>query len=120
MSNQKKQKKEKKIGLFDLIKHLNEETENKWEMYSSVFSQYMLNKFFSMHPETLGFAEIANKIKVSDYELYLFYLYGLPKKRRYIKYVKTLKPDEEMQSIMDKYQITHEKAKRYKKMMESL
>jgi hypothetical protein len=105
-----------KKTLFDLLNHLSSETENRWEEYASVYNSFMINRFMSMHSDTVFYANEMNKSRLPKEEQYLFYLTSLTKKRRFFKYTKDEK-DENLDELCAKYKINKATAKEYSELL---
>ena len=91
-------KKEKKIGLFDLIGDVSYEkrdlTRNSEEPEAALkaYSPYMANRAFSFHASSIGDANIMNSVAHLYPQLqHDFYLYGLRAEKRFSKW---FKPEE--------------------------
>jgi len=105
-----------KLSLFDIVKNLNGVTgkkkENRWYEFQSIYSVYMINKFLSMHTDTVLFVNVLNKHDMNPQDHYEFLLYYIPAKRRYGKYVKEEK-DDNVYAIAEYFDINKERAKEY-------
>jgi len=108
--------KNKKPGLFDLITHLNSSSDDRWYEFESVYNPFIINRFMSMHPETINFANEMNKTNMSKKDQYYFYLYGIPNKRRYAKYIKASK-SEMIDDICNIYHVNRGIAKQYSQLL---
>ena len=117
-----KEKKEVSIKPWDINSHLNVDKVNKWDYYKGFYNAYLTNKFFSYHPDTLFFANEMNKAyKLTNEEQYLFYLYAITyKKKRFSKFHKAEKINNEITALMEKYSINKEVAKQYLKIQKTI
>jgi len=110
-----KVEKQKPKTLFDHLSHINEiQDKNYFDTLNDAdkrtFDLYMINRFLSMDPDLI---EIINEIQPNttgcqlDKELaYKLYIEILPKKRRYLKYIKPRveeKYDKEVIDILKEY-----------------
>jgi len=86
----------------------------------SAYSPFIINRFLSMDKELLPFAFFVNFnspfwTKELQYE---FLFYAIPKKKRFIKYVKNKgKKLEKLKIIQDWFKINEEEAKEYLKIL---
>jgi hypothetical protein len=106
----------KKLDMFDVLKNLSEEKEDRWYEFSNVYNSFMITRFLSMNKDTVLFADLMNRANLTEKQQYNFYLYAIPKKRRYFKYVGT-KKDEEILEIQKTYNVRREIAKAYSKIL---
>lgn len=105
---------EKKKTLFDFINALN--YKNKIEYDKKVASAYILSLWLSHDKELL---DLTNKINpylflLKDEAIWLYYYNKIPKKRRFIKWIKkeelNKKDEKEIKDLMEKYNISKREA----------
>jgi hypothetical protein len=91
----KKEVNNKKMDIFDWLKEI---TYNKspWNSFTEEdresFNPYMVHRFLSMNPDYVDFV---NTVQVVPYDskekIYNIYLYTIPKKDMFLKYIKSTK-----------------------------
>jgi hypothetical protein len=109
------------MELFDFINDVSHEKKNIFREISEneekKYPSYLINRYFSFFPDTLFYANEMNKCQyVSGRENHHFYLYALRKKKRFTKWLKTEKIEEE-NLIMEAYSCSRQKAKEYLKIL---
>lgn len=79
-----------KNTIFDFLKDLSEQKKDILdEGNESQYSPYMVNKFLSMHPTTVMYAnEMNNRYFLCKRLQYDYYLHVIKKEKRFFKYVK--------------------------------
>lgn len=107
-----KEEKEKLPGLFDYINDLSFKKENlaaviesKTGVFPSEFVPYITIKAFGNYPDTVLLANELN-IRFGDIPAeaqYLFYLYGVPKRKRFAKFYSEDKDNTAAISALAKY-----------------
>jgi len=102
---------------FEILKHLN--SKDKLEFDMKDYNPWIINKALINNIETLFFADMMNRFAhLSSESQYQFYLQGIPKKKRYDKWVKKEETDTELiNAICEKYQCNKQLAGRYIIMM---
>ena len=98
--------------LFDLLNDLNF---HKKDLLSSDMEKdylpYMINRFVSGSLDTLYFAVRMNKVSQASKRLqYDYYLYSIPKRKRFVKWVKA-KEDKRLKLIQEYYGYSRQKAR---------
>lgn len=106
----------KKIGLFDILKNITETKEDRWYEFEKIYTPYVINRFLSMNVETLPFAYEMNKGDFTPREQYEFYLYGIPNKKRYLRYIKEEKIDK-LDVVCKYFNVSKNVAKEYLKIL---
>ncbi len=81
----------KKSKLFEILKNITETKEDRWYEFQNGYSAFIINRYLSMHKDTLPFAYEMNKGDFTDKEQYYFYLYGIPNKKRWLGYINASK-----------------------------
>jgi len=109
----------KKIGLFDFVKALAETKENLYsDDTKSQYNQFMINRAFMQHLDTVLLANEMNKCGSISNEMHHDFLYNsIDKKRRYGKWAKASDEDLELiEFLQTKYSINKEVAEEYLKL----
>ena len=108
----------KKIGLFDFVKALGETKEQLLtEETKSQYNQFMINRAFMQHIDTVLLANEMNKSSVSNEMHHDFLYYSIDKKRRYGKWAKATDEDLELiEFLQTKYCINKDVAEEYLKL----
>ena len=80
---------------FDWLKEITS-NKSKWESFTeeeqSSFNPYMMHRLLSMNPEYIEFVNLVQTFPYSDKEkIYNIYLYMIPKKNMFHKYIKSSK-----------------------------
>jgi hypothetical protein len=109
--------KKNKISIFDIITSLSQSKEDRWFEFENIYSPFIINKFLAMNDERIGLVEMMNRSKLSKKEQYYFYLYSIPNKRRYFKYIKDYK-SENVDVLCKYYSINKQKSKDYLKLLD--
>ena len=91
------------MKLFDIIKNINQSGGVlPAEDVIGNFPAFVVNRVFSNTIDSVLFANEANMMKLDEYQLYLFYYFGLPKyPRRFGKFNKVPEVNTQTQNIMD-------------------
>jgi len=106
------------LTLFDIVKNINETSEDKWIEFQYIYNPYIINRFIAMNSETIGFASIMNKLYFLPKKMqYYFYLYGIPNKKRYSKYVLKVEKNEDIDFLSKHYNVNKLVAKQYLKIL---
>lgn len=97
-------------GKTDVFKDLPDREEKK-------YPAYLINRYFSFMPDTIFFANEMNQHTHLDNKLkHHFYLYGLRKKKRFTKWIKS-EEIENLHFIKLVYECSETKAKEYLKIL---
>lgn len=97
---------------FDIASNINKKL-GHLSVDKDSFSSFVLNKIYSNTPDSIYWANEANRFTIDDNQmLYDFYYSGLKKSNRYGKWHKqaTDKEEEAILEIMECYQYSREKA----------
>jgi hypothetical protein len=83
------------MTIFDWLKEITS-NKSKWESFTeeeqSSFNPYMMHRLLSMNPEYIEFVNLVQTFPYSDKEkIYNIYLYMIPKKNMFHKYIKSSK-----------------------------
>lgn len=103
------------MNLFDWLNNITYEKEYKLTKENEKsFSVYMINQVLSCDKDYCLITEFVNSPYLSPKQVYDFYFYFLPKKKKYIKYLaKKESIDENLELIMKHFQVNIEVAKQY-------
>ena len=100
------------IKLFDFINdisHLKKDLLN--EATEREYSAYMVNRFLSMDITTIMYANEMNKFaSIPKQWQFDFYRIGVPKRKRFSKWHKQDKIEEDVKNLMQEYNYSHQKA----------
>jgi len=83
------------MTIFDWLKEITY-NKSKWESFTeeeqTSFNPYMVHRFLSMSPEYIEFVNLVQTFPYSDKKkIYNIYLYMIPKKNMFLKYIKSSK-----------------------------
>jgi hypothetical protein len=83
------------MTIFDFLKEITS-NKSKWESFTeeekASFNPYMMHRLLSMNPEYIEFVNLVQTFPYSDKEkIYSIYLYMIPKKNMFHKYIKSSK-----------------------------
>jgi hypothetical protein len=83
------------MTIFDFLKEITS-NKSKWESFTeeerTSFNPYMMHRLLSMNPEYIEFVNLVQTFPYSDKEkIYNIYLYMIPKKNMFHKYIKSSK-----------------------------
>jgi len=98
---------------FDYIASINVSKENLIvdDASEKGYEPFLTNRNFSLFPETVMYANEMNKLYQLDKKLqYDFYLYGIPKRKRFAKWPKK-QADENLKAVMEFYKYNVDKAR---------
>ena len=108
------------MQIFDWLKQI---TYNKqsWDSFTeedrASFNPYMIHRFLSMNPEYIEFVNLIQNIPYTEKEkIYKLYLYMIPKKNMFLKYIKsnrTKTRDELLQHLASHYECSLREAYEY-------
>jgi hypothetical protein len=95
-----KKEKEKEIRIFDYLNQIFYKRK-KLEYDKKISNAYMLSQWLSHDNELIEIVNDINKIQfsLSDEMIYWYYWYKVPKKRRFIKWVKKTKTKDQKKKI---------------------
>jgi hypothetical protein len=95
MKHTTKKEVSKKMSIFDWLKEI---TYNKspWNSFTEEdresFNPYMIHRFLSMNPDYVDFVNTVQTVPYTNKErVYNIYLYTIPKKDMWLKYIKSTK-----------------------------
>jgi hypothetical protein len=83
------------MTIFDWLKEITS-NKSKWESFTeeerASFNPYMMHRLLSMNPEYIEFVNLVQTFPYSDKQkIYSIYLYMIPKKNMFHKYIKSSK-----------------------------
>jgi len=83
------------MTIFDWLKEITS-NKSKWESFTeeerASFNPYMMHRLLSMNPEYIEFVNLVQTFPYSDKQkIYNIYLYMIPKKNMFHKYIKSSK-----------------------------
>ena len=108
------------MQIFDWLKQITYEKQS-WDSFTeedkTSFNPYMVHRFLSMNPEYIEFVNLIQNIPYTEKEkIYKLYLYMIPKKNMFLKYIKsnrTKTRDELLQHIASHYECSLREAYEY-------
>jgi hypothetical protein len=108
------------MQIFDWLKQITYEKQS-WDSFTeedkTSFNPYMVHRFLSMNPEYIEFVNLIQNIPYTEKEkIYKLYLYMIPKKNMFLKYIKsnrTKTKDELLQHIASHYECSLREAYEY-------
>jgi len=84
-----------KINFFTVLKYITYEKKpwcNLTQEEQDLFNPYLCHRFLSMNPEYIEFVNLVQTFPYSDKKkIYDIYLYMIPKKNMFLKYIKSTK-----------------------------
>jgi hypothetical protein len=114
--------KEKKVSLFDFIGDISQKKQYLLDDDTKgVYTQYMVNKAFSQHIDTVMLASEMNKRPTLSIEMHHdFLFYSIDPKGRFGKWAKKQETDDVVISYLkEKYSINNEHAIDYAKLLDN-
>lgn len=108
------------MQIFDWLKQITYEKQS-WDSFTeedrASFNPYMIHRFLSMNPEYIEFVNLIQNIPYTEKEkIYKLYLYMIPKKNMFLKYIKsnrTKTKDELLQHLASHYECSLREAYEY-------
>jgi hypothetical protein len=108
------------MQVFDWLKQITYEKQ-PWDSFTeedrTSFNPYMVHRFLSMNPEYIEFVNLIQNIPYTEKEkIYKLYLYMIPKKNMFLKYIKSTKTktrEELLQHIASHYECSLREAYEY-------
>ena len=102
-------------NIFDIVNHIssnkNDISDQIGVELRNIYGQFMVNRILSCSPDTLYLADVANELDVKDEVHYLFWHNVINKRKRYFKYPKNKKTDNDNVNLISKYyNVSKEKA----------
>lgn len=104
------------VSPFDIINHLS--TKAPLEFDIKDYDAWIINKGLINVRDTVFFAEVMNQYPFLDKKMqYDFYYHGIPKAKRFGKWVKVTAINSDVDLIMRHYQVNRKVAESYLKIM---
>jgi hypothetical protein len=108
------------MQVFDWLKQITYEKQ-PWDSFTeedrTSFNPYMVHRFLSMNPEYIEFVNLIQNIPYTEKEkIYKLYLYMIPKKNMFLKYIKSTKTktkEELLQHLASHYECSLREAYEY-------
>jgi hypothetical protein len=108
------------MQIFDWLKQITYEKQ-PWDSFTeedrTSFNPYMIHRFLSMNPEYIEFVNLIQNIPYTEKEkIYKLYLYIIPKKNMFLKYIKSSKTktkEELLQHLASHYECSLREAYEY-------
>lgn len=106
---------DKSLSIFDFLNQI--WNKNEAHPYDKkIASAWMLTNWISHAPELIEYAQEMNKIQFSltDEQVYKYYFYKIPKRKRYIKWLRkdptSLKREKEIEKVMTEFEVSKNEA----------
>ena len=114
------------MQIFDFLKQITYEKQS-WDSFTEEdkvsFNPYMIHRFLSMNPEYIEFVNLIQNIPYTEKEkIYKLYLYMIPKKNMFLKYIKSTRTktkEELLQHLASHYECSLREAGEYYHMLHS-
>lgn len=108
------------MQIFDWLKQITYEKQ-PWDSFTeedkTSFNPYMVHRFLSMNPEYIEFVNLIQNIPYTEKEkIYKLYLYMIPKKNMFLKYIKssrTKTKEELLKHLASHYECSLREADEY-------
>jgi hypothetical protein len=112
------------MQIFDWLKQITYEKQS-WDSFTEEdkvsFNPYMIHRFLSMNPEYIEFVNLIQNIPYTEKEkIYKLYLYMIPKKNMFLKYIKSSRTktrEELLQHLASYYECSLREADEYYHML---
>jgi len=112
------------MQIFDWLKQITYEKQS-WDSFTeedkTSFNPYLIHRFLSMNPEYIEFVNLIQNIPYTEKEkIYKLYLYMIPKKNMFLKYIKSTKTktrEELLQHLASYYECSLREADEYYHML---
>jgi len=112
------------MQIFDWLKQITYEKQS-WDSFTeedrTSFNPYMIHRFLSMNPEYIEFVNLIQTIPYTEKEkIYKLYLYMIPKKNMFLKYIKSNRvkiKDELLNHLASYYECSLHEADEYYHML---
>lgn len=106
--------------IFDWLKQITYKKQ-PWDSFTeedkTSFNPYLIHRFLSMNPEYIEFVNLIQNIPYTEKEkIYKLYLYMIPKKNMFLKYIKSTRTkikEELLQHIASYYECSLREADEY-------
>jgi hypothetical protein len=112
------------MQIFDWLKQITYKKQS-WDSFTEEdkvsFNPYMIHRFLSMNPEYIEFVNLIQNIPYTEKEkIYKLYLYMIPKKNMFLKYIKSTRTktkEELLQHLASHYECSLREADEYYHML---
>ena len=112
------------MQIFDWLKQITYEKQS-WDSFTEEdrvsFNPYMVHRFLSMNPDYIEFVNLIQNIPYTEKEkIYKLYLYMIPKKNMFLKYIKSTRTktrEELLQHLASHYECSLREADEYYHML---
>ena len=112
------------MQIFDWLKQITYEKQS-WNSFTeedkASFNPYLIHRFLSMNPEYIEFVNLIQSIPYTEKEkIYKLYLYMIPKKNMFLKYIKSNRvkiKDELLNHLASYYECSLREADEYYHML---
>jgi dsDNA-binding SOS-regulon protein len=112
------------MQIFDFLKQITYEKQ-PWDSFTeedkASFNPYLIHRFLSMNPEYIEFVNLIQSIPYTEKEkIYKLYLYMIPKKNMFLKYIKSNRvkiKDELLNHLASYYECSLREADEYYHML---
>ena len=112
------------MQIFDWLKQITYEKQS-WDSFTeedrASFNPYMIHRFLSMNPDYIEFVNLIQNIPYTEKEkIYNLYLYMIPKKNMFLKYIKSTRTktrEELLQHLASHYECSLREADEYYHML---
>ena len=112
------------MQIFDFLKQITYEKQ-PWDSFTEEdrvsFNPYLCHRFLSMNPEYIEFVNLIQNIPYTEKEkIYKLYLYMIPKKNMFLKYIKSTRTktrEELLQHLASHYECSLREADEYYHML---
>ena len=99
------------VKLFDIVNSINEKKEIDYTEAVKEYTPFLINKALSMHHQTVFFANMMNEHSNLDKDIQFdFYMNAVPKGKRFGKWQKLGKVEQDITNIMSFYSINRRRA----------
>jgi hypothetical protein len=108
-------------NVFDFINDIGYDKRYRFdESTKSKYESFLVNRAFSQHADSIFFANEMNKLACLDKRLqHDFYFHALDAKKRYGKWAKATKSDDEVLDLIKReYKVNHIHAQQYLELMD--
>lgn len=106
---------EKSLSIFDFLNQI--WTKKEIHQYDKkIASAWMLTNWLSHDFDLIDYVQKMNKIQfgLTDEQVYKYYFYSIPKKKRYIKWLRkdptSLKREKEIEKVMAEFEVSKNEA----------
>ena len=103
---------------FDFIKSFESDKYIFDETTEKSYVPYIINKMLSFSPATILYADEINRThNLTPQQQYDFYFHALPKRKRFIKWIKAAEIHDDIELLVEMYNINKTRAAEYLKLL---